>query len=253
MLLAVELLFFASFVSLSLPTPTWHNLQRYVHYLEVDFAHRLPPVWQTKAQERFPVLAEPVQSVRFSSYVPLAPLSMAVAYVLGLPLAVIACCLHFLLGLFGAPQGIFLFAGGGGTGYWHEPGFGYLIGIICGAWFCAWINSPEERKSWRQLLGAGAGITIAHLIGLTCLFGSSIAVLLFEGETAYLHFQPFLAEQIRNMSWYTLPYDFLFATILVALSFPLRFLFNALTSPDISHRHRPSVEAQLEVLQETTI
>jgi biotin transport system substrate-specific component len=251
-LLSLELLFFASFVSLSLPTPTYSNLGRWMHVAEVDFVNRLPQNWQTRIVEKFPVWREPCENVRYSSYVPLMPLAIAIAYVIGFPLALVACCLHFLLGILGAPHGLFLFSGGGGTGYWREPGFGYLLGIIGGAWFAAWINLPDERKSWRQLLGAGGGVFITHLIGLSFVFFGSISVLLFEGEASYLHFQPFLAEQLRNLSWYTMPYDFLFAAILVALSFPLRLLGNILMSPDISHRHRPSVEAQLEVLQDTT-
>jgi hypothetical protein len=251
-LLSLELLFFASFVSFSVPTPTYRNLERFTHVLELEFVNRLPPDWQLKARERFPVLNEPACPVRYGSYVPLVPLALALAYVLGLPLALAVCSLHFLLGICGPPQGIFLFAGGGGAGYWREPGFGYLLGIVCGAWFSAWINGADDRKSWRQLLGAGGGVTITHLIGLTVVFGGSIAVLLFEGESAYLRFQPWLAEQIRNLSWYTLPYDLSLAVILIALAFPLRLLFGVLTSPDISHRHRPSLEEQLEVLQESS-
>lgn len=251
-LLSCELLFFASFISLQLPTPTVRNLQKFIHCSQVDFANKLPDKFKARVFDVIPSLNAPVQEVRYSSYVPLLPLAVALAYVLGFPLAVIACSLHILFGIIGPKQGVYLFASGGGTSYWLEPGFGYLIGIICGAWFAAWISPEEERKSWRQLLAAGGGVSITHLIGLAFVFGSSIAVLLFEGETAYLHFQPFLSEQIRNLSWYTLPYDLLFATMLIGLSFPLRWLFSILTSPDIANRNRPSVETQLEVLQETT-
>ncbi len=252
-LLACEVLFFASFISLTLPTPNYRNLQRFVYNTQVDLVDRFPQPWRGRIHEKFPVLNQPAQNVRYSTYVPLLPLAMALAYVLGFPLAVMATGLHFLLGIIGTPANIFLFASGGGTGYWHEPGFGYLLGIIAGAWFAAWISPDEERKSWRQLLAAFGGVSITHIVGLTFVFTSSIGVLLFEGETAYLQFQPWLAEQIRNLSWYSLPYDLLFATILIALAFPLRWLFGVLTSPDISHKHRPSVESQLETLQETTV
>jgi len=251
-LLSCELLFFASFISITLPIPTSRNLQQFAHNCEVDLVNQLPPLWQDRIHEKLPVLKEPTKNVRFSTYMPLIPLSVAMAYVLGLPLAVLVCGLHFLLGMTGPPQGVYLFCSGGGAGYWQEPGFGYLIGIIFGAWFAAWITAPEERKSWRQLLAAFGGISITHLIGLVYVFSTSIMVLLFEGEASYLHFQPWLTEQMRNLSWYTLPYDLAFATILVALSFPLRMLLFVLTSPDVSQRQRPNVETQLEVLQETT-
>ncbi|MBX9687775.1 MAG: biotin transporter BioY [Candidatus Obscuribacterales bacterium] len=252
-LLSLEILFFASFCSISLPVPTHKNLERYLLRCEIQMASYLPPLWKDRAEKQFPVLAQAQPEVRFSSYVPILPASLAVAYVLGMPLSVIACSIHFILGSLGSAQSLYLFAGGGGTNYWREPGFGYLVGIICSAWFAAAITPDEERKSWRQLLAASGGVLICHLLGLSWVFGSSISVLLFEGETAYLQFQPWLAEQIRNLSWYTLPYDLLLATILIALSFPLRWLFTILTSPDIANKHRPSVETQLETLQESSI
>lgn len=252
-LLSCEILFFASFISVSLPTPTLKNLQRFTHNTQVDFVSKLPDKWQQRIHERIPAVSQPCEEVRYSSYVPLLPVSIAVAYTLGMPLAVFATGLYFLLGLVGAPQNLFLFASGGGMSYWKEPGFGYLLGIIGGAWFASWITPDETRKSWRQLLAAVAGITIAHFVGLSYYFGSSIGVLLFEGESAYLHFQPWLSEHMRNLTWYTLPYDLLFATILIALSFPLRWLFAILCSPDIANKHRPTVEAQLETLQESLV
>ncbi len=251
-LLSCELLFFASFVSLSLPTPTSRNLERYVHNTAVDFVNQLPSKWQERIREKLPATRDRMPDVRFSSYVPLLPVAMAVAYMLGLPLALIASSIYFGLGMLGANSGLFLFASGGGSSYCHEPGFGYLLGIIPGVWFASWLTSDEERKSWKQMLAATGGITITHICGLAYFFGSSIMVLLFEGEAAYLHYQPWLAEQIRNLSWYTLPYDLLFATILIALTFPLRWLFGILMSPDIANKNRPTVETQLEVLQETS-
>lgn len=249
-LLSCELLFFASFISLSLPTPTQHNLERYVHQVSAKLLTYAPEKWRTNIEQTFPSVKERTQEVRFSSYVPLLPVAITMAYTLGLPLALFAPVIYLLLGLIGPRLGLFPFAAGGGFEYFQEPGFPYLVGIVFGSAFAAWIT-PDERKSWRQLLSSFGGITITHLIGLSIVFGASIAVLLFEGEASYLHYQPFLSEQIRNLSWYCLPYDLLFATMLIALSFPLRWLFATLTSPDIAHRHKPSVEAQLEVLTET--
>jgi biotin transporter BioY len=249
-LLSCELLFFASFISLSLPTPTRHNLERYAHQVSVKLVLSAPEQWRTRIEQNYPVLKEATEEVRFSSYVPLLPIAITMAYTLGLPLALFAPIIYLLLGLIGPRIGLFPFAAGGGFEYFQEPGFPYLFGIIFGSAFAAWIT-PDERKSWRQLLASLGGISITHLIGLTIVFGISIAVLLFEGESSYLHYQPFLSEQIRNLTWYCLPYDLLFATMLIALSFPVRWLFATLTAPDIANRHRPSVEAQLEVLTET--
>lgn len=252
-LLSCELLFFASFISLSLPTPTKRNLESQIHNCELEVLSYLPPGLKSSLKEKFPALDEKPRSVRYSRYVPLLPLSIALAYVLGSPLVLIAFSLFLILGVCGPHERIYLFASGGGPSYFLEPGCGYLVGIICGAWLSAWICAGDERKSWRQLLSAAGGVVFTHIIGLCWVFGGSIAVLIFEGEAAYLHFQPWLAEQMRNLSWYTLPYDLLFATMLIGVAFPLRWLFNILTCPDVSHKQRPKVETQLEVLQETTV
>ena len=249
-LLSCELLFFASFISLQLPTPTQHNLERYTQQVSAKMVSHLPEQWKSRVEQSNPVLKEATKEVRFSSYVPLLPVAITLAYTLGLPLALFAPVIYLFLGLIGPRLGLFPFAAGGGFEYFQEPGFPYLVGIVFGSAFAAWIT-PDERKSWRQLVSSFGGITITHLIGLTIVFGTSIAVLLFEGESSYLHYQPFLSEQIRNLSWYCLPYDLLFATMLIALSFPVRWLFTTLTAPDIANRHRPSVESQLEVLTET--
>lgn len=255
-LLSLELLFFASFVSVNLPTPTIRNIQAQTQNMARNLVGQigaLKPIIKENLEDRVPFLKEPQQEVRFSTYVPLLPLAVALAYALGSPLAVMVTTLYLLIGLQGPQEGLYLFASGGGIGYTKEAGFGYLLGIIGGAWFAAWMSPDDERKSWRQLLAAWGGVSIVHLIGLACVFGGSIAVLLFEGESAYLHFQPWLSEQMRNLSWYTLPYDLLFATMLIALLFPLRSLFSMLTRPDIAHKGKQTVEAQLEVLQESTV
>ena len=249
-LLSCEILFFASFISIPLPTPTQHNLERFFHKVSVDCVNQLPPLWHERAQAALPALRQATKEVRYSSYIPLLPLSVTLAYALGLPLALFAPIIYLLIGLLGPRLGLFPFAAGGGFQYFSEPGFPYLLGIVFGSCFSAWI-SPDERKSWRQLLSANGGIAIIHAIGLSIVFASSIAVLLFDGEATFLRYQPYLSEQIRNLSWYTMPYDFLFATMLIALSFPVRWLFATLTAPDIANRSRPRVETQLEVLHDT--
>ncbi len=256
-LLSLELLFFASFISVPLPTPTSRNIQLYVQntakeLFTVSLSQK--PELKQKVEEQIPFFKEPPSgSVRFGTYVPLLPIAVALGYIIGSPLILIVTGLYLMLGLLGNNNGLFLFASGGGTSYINEPGFGYLLGIMGGAWFAGFICPDEERKSWRQILASVVGVLIVHAIGLSIVFGSSIGVLLFEGEQAYLSFQPWLSEQLRNLSWYTLPYDLLFATMLIALVFPLRLLFTMLMSPDISSRHRPRVDTQLEVLQESGV
>jgi hypothetical protein len=89
-------------------------------------------------------------------------------------------------------------------------------------------------------------LLILHLFGLIYLVGSSLGVLLFEGEAAYLTWQPWLAESIRNYSWYALPYDALFGLALIGIGFPFRWLTSVLTAPDIAMKSRPKWDGKLE-------
>lgn len=252
MLLSIELLFFGSFVAFQLPTATGSNLEKFVHGAGVDLAQQLPERLQPRLRAALPRLDAPKEEVRFGSYVAVIPLAVMLGYVLGLPLAVMSVAGFLILGVVGPHFGLFTFASGGGIGYWKEPGFGYLIGMVAGAWFAGWINAPE-RKSWRQLAGGIGAVLLIHLTGLLCLVGGSIVVLLAEGQTAYLNWQPWLPEQVRNLSWHPLPYDLIFSVCLIGCGFPLRWLVHTLTSPDIAARQRPRLSTQLEVLSETRI
>ncbi|HMP51291.1 MAG TPA: hypothetical protein PKD05_07015, partial [Candidatus Melainabacteria bacterium] len=42
---------------------------------------------------------------------------------------------------------------------------------------------------------------------------------------------PWIFQYIRNLTWYSLPYDVIFAFLLVGLAFPLRWLVKTLTVP----------------------
>lgn len=253
MLLGAELLFFSAFVSLRLPTATKLNLERFVEYKVASAASSLPERWQPFVQEVFPAAQQPEEeSVRYSSYVALIPMAVALGYILGFPLAIMSIAGFLLLGTVGPYLGFFAFTAGGGMDYWKEPGFGYLVGIIAGALFSSWLN-PDERKSWRQVLGALGATLIVHLCGLAYLVGSSLLILIFEGRGAYLAWQPWLSEQIRNLSWYPLPYDLLFSLLLIGAGFPLRWLVNILTAPDIASRYRPRLTAQMEVFSDSRV
>lgn len=236
-LLGIELLFFGSFISVPLPTATSRNIENYMQVATADFVSQLPSHWRAQLTSRFPDLTQPTKAVRYSSYVPIVPLAVLTGYVLGVPLAPAAAICWVTLGLTGPGLGLFLFASGGGPDYWREPGFGYLLGMIIAAWFAGRIV-PDERKSWRQLVGSTGGVLVAHIFGLCWLLGGSILIMLTEGDAVYYKYQPFLGEQIRNLSWYQLPYDFVLSFLLVALAFPLRWLTAILTAPDIANRNR---------------
>lgn len=243
---------FGSFISLPLPTATGQNLQNFGQSATAAFVNSLPSNWQYQLRQKLPAVTDlQPQQVRYSSYVPIIPLAVLTGYVLAMPLAPAATICWLLLGFIGPITGTYLFASGGGIDYWREPGFGYLLGLIAAAWFAGRIV-PSERKSWRQLVASFGGVLLTHAFGLIWLLGSSIAILLTEGDSVYYKWQPFLGEQIRNLSWYQLPYDLLFAVLLVALAFPLRWLTNILTAPDIASRQRARqpIENQLELLSE---
>ncbi|MBY0358151.1 MAG: biotin transporter BioY [Candidatus Obscuribacterales bacterium] len=251
-LLSVELLFFATFASLKLPTPTKNNLERYVRSQVCLLVAELPADLQSRAQAVFPELSQPVESVRVGSYTAVLPLAVALGYVLGLPLCLISVSIFFLLGIIGPKLGLFMFASGGGFDYWREPGFGYLAGLMAGSWFAARINI-DDRKSWRQALSAVGGVLVVHICGLAYLVGSSILILLTEGQSAYLSWQPWLSEQMRNLSSYVLPYDLLFAFLLIGICFPLRWLVHLLTSPDVVGRKLNRATQQADVLSEPSV
>ncbi len=253
-LLGLELLLFGSFISVPLPTATSRNIENFAHASAVDFVARFPAEWQKQFNSKIPFLSQPVKSVRYSNYVPIIPLAVLTGYVLSVPLAPAAAIGWITLGLVGPGMGIFLFSCGGGADYWREPGFGYLIGMIVAAWFAGRLV-PMERKSWRQLVAAIGGVLLTHLIGLCWLLGSSILILLTEGDSVYYKWQPYLGEQLRNLTWYQLPYDLLLSLLLVALAFPLRWLTTILTAPDIANRNRNRAQPleQLERLSESAV
>lgn len=77
----------------------------------------------------------------------------------------IAQIAYITLGLSGVP----VFAKGGGFNYIQEPGFGYLLGFIPGAWLCGLIALRQRAKL--ELLGVSAllGLIVIHICGLIYL------------------------------------------------------------------------------------
>lgn len=243
--LAVQLLFFGSFIALPLPTATQRNLTAFAHNEAIAFVSMLPSKWQAKAIEKVPDLSLPAREVRFSLYVPLLPLSVFVGYVLGAVLGLVSLTLYFLIGVIGPLFGVYPFAAGGGLDYYTHPGFGYLLGAIAASW-CAGCATARRRTSFRQSLAIAGGLLAAHLIGLGYLFGSCLVSLFVEGTPRFPQWRPWVFEQARNMSWYPLPYDLLFSITLVGLGFPFRWLVQTLTAPDIGLR--PKAQQRIEDL-----
>jgi biotin transporter BioY len=232
LVLGVEMLVFASFTTLQLPTPTQHNLERFVNSTAQSAISLMPARYQEQVLEHFPVLRNPTPAIRMGPYVPLCPVAIFIGYALGLPLGCLAAAIYVVLGMVGTHTHFLVFAAGGGLDYYKEPTFGYILGLILGSWFAARITA-RNNSSLRQLAAIVGGLACIHLSGLMYLVGGALGLLVFEGEAAYLNWQPWLFESIRNFSWYSLPYDALFTVAAVGIGFPFRWLNAILTAPDI--------------------
>jgi biotin transporter BioY len=243
--LGIQLLFLGSFANVPLPTATRGNLERFAHTLANRELPQLPAAWQSAINERFPALRTAREPARFTPYVPLVPLSVLVGYVLGVPLGFFAGVAYCVLGLIGPAFGVLPLAAGGGSDYYRQAGFGYLLGIVLSCWFAGRVTC-QRRTSLAQMLAALGGVLMVHAVGLLYLVGSSLVVLLCQGDEAYLAWQPWLAEQIRNLSWYPLPWDCLLSILAVGVGAPLRWLVGLLTAPDMSAKTKPGVANQLE-------
>lgn len=243
LLLGLELLFFSAFVSFSLPTATGSNLSNWVHDQVIVLVPLLPNRYQEKLFEKWPDLTEPPREVRYSLYCPQVPAALLAGYVLGPLLGAAAAFAYLLLGLIGPWLGVFAFAAGGGVGYYTQPGFGYLLGLIAAAW-CVGYISYGRRSSLSQLLAAAAGLLTVHICGLVYLIGSCFLSNFSDSVHLVPSWQQWLLEEVRNLSWYQLPYDALFTIMLIALGFPARWLSKVLTAPDIAVR--PKGQPRLE-------
>ncbi len=232
-LIGAQLLFVSSFISLQLPIATGTNLTNYLHNQTIAVVSRLPAVTAAELIARYPDLAEPEREVRFNLYVPQCPAAVFAGYILGWQLGLIASSLFLVVGLVGSWMGLYLFAAGGGPGYYSQPGFGYLVGMVVASWIAGKLTSGK-RTSLRQALAIAAGVASVHLLGLTYLIVTYAAQGMLETARPQPDWHAWIFEQARNLSWYALPYDALFSTLLVALGFPFRWLVNTLTAPDIA-------------------
>ncbi|MDZ4835320.1 MAG: biotin transporter BioY [Candidatus Melainabacteria bacterium] len=230
-LLGTQLAFFGSFTCFEVPTGTGSNLVKYAHREVRNLVLTAPAEAQSKIRQYVPAIFDEPQSIRYSTYVPLAPTAVAIGYILGARLALWAVGLFLVLGFFGPTLGVYPLASGGGLNYYLEPGFGYLLGMLAAATMCGWITN-QRRTSLTQMTGIGAGLLSLHLIGVLYLIGTYLYFYVLEGSKSYLEWQPWIFQYARNLSWYALPYDFVLAFMLVGLAFPFRWLVDTLVSSD---------------------
>lgn len=245
-LIGVELLFFASFTAFDLPTATGKNLSIYCLKTLRTVVHCLPARAQKRVYEIFSNIDKgELPAMRYTVYVPQVPLVIFLGYTLGWPLAAISASLFFLIGLAGPWLNLHPFAGGGGVNYYLEPGFGYLLGMIvaCGA---VGAISKDRRTSVRQISALLIGLAIIHLMGLAYLLGVCIFFSVFEDLHSSLIWSQWISEQARNLTWYTLPYDFLLGLALIGFGFPFRWLSRMLIAPDIASRTKDEAPEKLE-------
>lgn len=95
------------------------------------------------------------------------PFAVFVGALLGPALGVTAILLFMLTSLFVFP----LFANGGGTDYLFQPGFGYFIGMMAGAWLAgkmiqrAFDKEEHCGRSLYMFYTAFLSVLMTHLIG----------------------------------------------------------------------------------------
>lgn len=236
-LTGIQLLFLAAFVTVELPTATQDNIANYLQTLSCQFYHSLPTDWAHQLKHYFAGIDREPGLVRYSSYCFLAPTAVFLGYVCGPVIALVSSLSFLVLGFLGPYLGIFPLSAGGGLGYYKEPGFGYLIGFVFAAWLSG-IISANRRTSVSQLLAIAASLVTLHITGIAYLFAAYLAIYLVEGSKELLAWQPWIFEYIRNLSWYSLPYDMVFSILLVGLGFPFRWLNTTLLTTEVNSRVR---------------
>lgn len=104
---------------------------------------------------------------------PLAPITMQTLFcilaglMLGPWLGALSQVLYVLLGLVGLP----IFTAGGGPMYVLQPTFGYLVGLIPGAFLCGLISRRARKFSFPfALLASLACMFTVYLVGVPYLY-----------------------------------------------------------------------------------
>jgi biotin transporter BioY len=242
--LGVELFIFASFTAFDLPTATAHNLNGFlIERIQILVSH-CPPTLQERLLNACPRLAEPVRDTRYATYVPEAPIAIFVGYVLGWPLGAIAATIFVLIGLLGPYFTFHTLAAGGGPDYYLQASFGYLIGIVLCTSVVGLLLS-ERRTSVSQALSLALGLFSLHFVGLVYMLGLCLFFAVFDESRVSPAWAPWLFEQARNLTWYSLPYDVLLGLIFIGLGYPFRWLTATLVAPDIGFKSKSVEEDNL--------
>lgn len=105
---------------------------------------------------------------------PLLPFTLQIFFttmaglLLGGPLGAASVAMYVFLGLIGIP----IFTGGGGPAYVFQPSFGYLLGMVAGAFVTGKVSETKDgRPSFvRVILACYAGLLMIYLIGVPYLY-----------------------------------------------------------------------------------
>ena len=121
---------------------------------------------------------------------------------------------YVFLGLYWLP----VFAQGGSLGYLQEPGFGYILGFIPGAWLCGWLAFRTRTRIESLAFSALCGLCVIHLCGLVYLLGLAYLV---PNENGMMPLQIF-QEVAMRYSAAALPGQLVVICTVAAIAFFLR-------------------------------
>ncbi|MBR8831053.1 MAG: hypothetical protein N5P05_003758 [Chroococcopsis gigantea SAG 12.99] len=123
---------------------------------------------------------------------------------------------YIFLGLTWLP----VFAKGGGWEYLQEPGFGYILGFMPGAWVCGWLAFKTRMKLETLALSAVSGLLIIHLCGLLYL----LALCFINWQHSSKGFLTELSNSVMNYSIIPFPGQLVVVFTIVIIAFSFRKL-----------------------------
>ncbi len=245
--LAAQLLCLSSFMGFKLPIATGNNIERFWYQSVYQLWQAVPVNTQEQIAQKLPPAAnycKQCQSwsgdgVRYTTYVPQAPLAIFVGYVLGPVFASLAALIFLFVGLVGPLVNLHLFSAGG-MPYYTQPGFGYLLGMVL-ACFVTGKLTQDKTTSLSQLWAVLAGLICVHITGLLYLFSayflsgmlSTAQSSIVFGSSTGASWSQWISQEARNFTYYPLPFDIIFSFCAIGLGFPFRWLADILTAPDI--------------------
>lgn len=135
---------------------------------------------------------------------------MLAGMLLGPGLGSLSQVLYVALGLIGLP----VFTNGGGPGYIFQPTFGYILGLVAGAFICGLIVRKTSKLTFGTALLAALACTLTvYLLGVPYLY------FIFNG---YLH-KAMTITQVLSVGCITfLPGDLLKCVVAAFTAFKLR-------------------------------